>query len=124
MKKGFTMIELVFVIVILGILVGIAVPRLSDVRGKAEEAKVKSQIAAIRSWIQTERGKNILKGTGSSYPSTLESGECCFGAVLGTPASGWTRSDNTYTVTYDGNTATFTYDPTKGTFSCNGCALD
>lgn len=119
MKKGFTMIELVFVIVILGILVGIAVPRLSDVRGKAEEAKVKSQIAAIRSWIQTERGKNILKGTGSSYPKPFEIGD-----ALGTPASGWTRSDNTYTVTYDGNTATFTYDPTKGTFSCNGCALD
>ena len=36
MKKAFTMIELVFVIVILGILASVAIPRLAATRGDAE----------------------------------------------------------------------------------------
>ena len=39
MKKGFTMIELVFVIVILGVLASVAIPRLSATRDDAEVAK-------------------------------------------------------------------------------------
>lgn len=39
MKKGFTMIELVFVIVILGILASLAVPKLAATRDDAEAAK-------------------------------------------------------------------------------------
>ena len=36
MKKGFTMIELIFVIVILGILASVAIPRLAATREDAE----------------------------------------------------------------------------------------
>jgi len=48
MKTAFTMIELVFVIVILGILAAIAIPKLSGIQEEALISKEKSEIANIR----------------------------------------------------------------------------
>ena len=49
MKKGFTMIELIFVIVILGILASVAIPRLAGTRTDAEIATTVSNIRTLLS---------------------------------------------------------------------------
>ncbi len=44
MRKGFTMIELIFVIVILGVLASVAIPRLAATRDDAEMAKAATNL--------------------------------------------------------------------------------
>jgi general secretion pathway protein G len=62
-RKAFTMIELVFVIVVIGILSAVAIPRFAVNRDDAVVARAKSEVASIRSALATERQKRILTGT-------------------------------------------------------------
>lgn len=61
-QKAFSMVELIFVIIIIGILSAIAVPKLSSTADSAYMVKGKSTLASVRSAIATERQKQILRG--------------------------------------------------------------
>jgi general secretion pathway protein G len=63
-QTGFTLIELMVVIVILGILIGIVAPRIMDEPGKAKQVKAKVQIKALESALKTYKLDN------GAYPST------------------------------------------------------
>jgi len=79
MKKAFTMLELTFVIVIIGVLSAIAIPKFAATRDDAEISKGRAEVAAMRSAIATERQKRILRGiftniTNAEIPGLLEYG--------------------------------------------------
>ena len=59
MKKGFTMIELIFVIVILGILASVAIPRLAATRTDAEIA---ATVANLRTLLNDVASYYVVKG--------------------------------------------------------------
>ena len=60
MKKGFTMIELIFVIVILGILASVAIPRLAATR---EDAEISATVANLRTLVSDINAYYTVKGT-------------------------------------------------------------
>ena len=63
-QQGFTLIELMVVIVILGILAGVVVPRIMDNPDKARVAKAKHDITAMESALDIYRLDNFV------YPTT------------------------------------------------------
>ena len=123
MKKAFTMVELIFVIVVLGILAMVALPRLVSSKEDAEIARVKAEIAAIRSAIQTYRGANLLsQKPGSGYPDDLKAEtieKITNGTKLG---SNWSVNDtgDTLTLRIGSETTDFKYVKDKGSLTCSG----
>ena len=67
MKKGFTMIELIFVIVILGVLASVAIPRLAATRDDAEVAKAATNLTtAVSDLTAYYTAKGHFKSTASA----------------------------------------------------------
>ena len=125
MRRGFTMLELVFVIVVLGILASIAVPRLFTTRDDAIIAKGRADIASIRSAVVNVYNTNMLAGN-FTYPALERAGSTTgllFENVLQNgiktdEKSGWTKDGDGYKFALQGKSTKFTYDVTNGTFSC------
>ncbi|MFA6430904.1 MAG: prepilin-type N-terminal cleavage/methylation domain-containing protein [Candidatus Margulisiibacteriota bacterium] len=71
MKKGFTLIELVMVIVILGILAATALPRFIDLSSKAKISAAKGSIGTVRAAIAIQYADNAVNGVTPLFPATI-----------------------------------------------------
>lgn len=58
-KKGFTLVELMVVVVILGVLVAIAIPIYNDITGDARKNACASNIKIIRSALQQAKANGV-----------------------------------------------------------------
>ena len=66
-KRGFTLIELIMVIVILGILAIVAIPRYFNLQSDAQSAAEDGVVGGVRSGVHTYFAEN------KTWPATLDS---------------------------------------------------
>jgi general secretion pathway protein G len=137
-RTAFTMLELVFVIVVIGILAAIAVPRLSATRDDAQVAKGRSDVAAIRSAIVSERQARLLRGDSSyinklDHAASTDEGVTIFDSngtdtkytilmygVTTKDANGhWMKTSTGYTYKILNTAVAFDYNSTNGKFDCD-----
>ncbi|MDH5174524.1 MAG: type II secretion system GspH family protein [Elusimicrobiota bacterium] len=65
-SKGFTLIELMIVVAIIGILAAIAIPRFANLIDRAREARTQGNLGAIRSAMAIHYG-----ATDGTWPATI-----------------------------------------------------
>lgn len=138
-RTAFTMIELVFVIVVIGILSAIAIPRLAATRSDAQVAKGRSDVSAIRSAIISERQTRLLQGDTTyinhldGLGTTSNDGDLLFnnngtatrillqyGIASGTTNGHWRKTAaDTYQYHVLNADTQFTYTQGTGVFDCN-----
>ena len=66
LRKGFSLIEMVIVILILGIIAAVAAPRMFDTATTAEENTTRQQLAVLRNAIEMYRARS------GAYPGSGE----------------------------------------------------
>jgi MSHA pilin protein MshA len=116
-RKGFTLIELVVVIVVLGILAAFAIPRYINITSEARIAAVNGMAGGLRSAVALARAKYQTVGTMTLATVDMDGTAvaCAVGTGIPTGAAGGIglalQDTAGFTVAYG---ATSTFRPTNG----------
>ena len=91
-EEGFTLIELIMVIVILGIISAVAIPKFINLGDSAKLAAARGVGSAINATIQAKHSDNLINATPYAMVDVLTgtsfSGGLAYSAAVGNPGNG------------------------------------
>ncbi len=111
-EKGFTLIELVVVIVILGILAAVAVPKFVDMQSDARKSSLRGLVGAVRSATALAHAQALVQGKTAASGDTVTMEGSSIDLAYGYPD----RTGIGNAVNIDG----FTYAAATGVFTLTG----
>ena len=121
-NKGFTLIELIMVTIILGILAAVAIPRYMTSVQKAEEAAEDAVVSAIRAGLESHATEKLMENGRRSWPTNpwdaLETKPAGYATTDANAADDgqWRFTSSTANITHmRGNGTLVHWDYTKGT---------
>ena len=108
-EKGFTLIELVTVIAILGVLAAMTVPKFFALQGRAKIEVENQIIGSIRAGLETYAANQIVFNGAKVYPASDVS---LLDSVLNPKPAGWSYAPNASTgkITHTRSDSTVTWD--------------
>ncbi len=106
-QKGFTLIELVVVIVILGILAVTAAPKFIDLQDDARTATLNAIKASMQSASTLVHSKSLIKGTEEAAADTVKVNGTDVATIYGYPAANYSALAGAWTDLLDIDSADF-----------------
>jgi len=102
-KSGFTLIELIIVIAVIGIMAAVAVPKFFDVQTSAHTANKQAVSGNLRTGLQNYAAQQLAQTGSRFFPAGLT-----LANLLDEIPSGWTASAGSI-LSYDGDNTTYSY---------------